>query len=149
LHEAPPRRRGARKGRPPRRRDAASYADLRQGALRVASSLHEAGLRRGDLVALVIGDAELFLTTLLGASLAGVIPASLYPPATTTGLSRYFDLTAGILRASGARAVVTTATLAPTFTDLRASCPDLELVIRWRRIPVAQASSPAPQPFIR
>ena len=42
-----------------------SYFDIRQGALRVARSLREAGLRRGDLVALVIGDAEQFLTTLL------------------------------------------------------------------------------------
>jgi fatty-acyl-CoA synthase len=106
-----------------------AYVDVRQGALRVARSLRDAGLRRGDLVALVIGDAERFLTTLLGASAAGVIPASLYPPVTTHDLSPYLDLTAGILRASGARAIVTTSALAAAFTGLRSTCPELDLVL--------------------
>ena len=44
-------------------------------------------------------DAEQFLTTLFGASIAGVIPASLYPPATTGDLPRYLELTTAILRA--------------------------------------------------
>ena len=48
---------------------------------------------------------------------------------TTTDLSRYLALTAGILRAAGARAIVTTGTLAPTFNELRASCPELSLVL--------------------
>ena len=38
--------------------------------------------------ALVLADAEQFLTTLFGASMAGLIPASLYPPATTTAICR-------------------------------------------------------------
>ena len=41
-----------------------------------------------------------FLTALFGASIAGVIPASLYPPATTGDLPRYLELTAAILRAA-------------------------------------------------
>src|SRR5438128_1688171 len=106
-----------------------SYADIQEASFRVARSIREAGLRRGDLVALVIGDAERFLTTLLGASSAGVIPASLYPPATTSDLGRYLDLTAGILRGAGARAVVTTSLLAAAFDGLQRTCPDLELVL--------------------
>ena len=54
-----------------------SYADLRLASLGVARALREAGLRPGDLAALAIGDAEQFLTTLFGASMAGIIPASL------------------------------------------------------------------------
>jgi fatty-acyl-CoA synthase len=106
-----------------------SYADMQQAALRVARAVREAGLKRGDLVALVLGDAEQFLTALFGASMSGVVPASLYPPATTTEFSRYLELTAGILRASGARAVITWAALAPEFEKLRASCPDLDVVL--------------------
>jgi acyl-CoA synthetase (AMP-forming)/AMP-acid ligase II len=106
-----------------------SYADMQEASFRVARSIREAGLRRGDLVALVIGDAEQFLTTLLGVSVAGVIPASLYPPATTSDLGRYLDLTAGILRGAGARGVVTTSALAPAFGGLQRTCPDLELVL--------------------
>ena len=107
-----------------------SYAEVQRSSWRIARALRESGLRRGDLVALVLGDAEQFLETLFGASMAGVIPASLYPPATTSGdLSRYMDLTAGILRASGARAVVTARALAPAFEKLRATCPELALVL--------------------
>ncbi|HWW85737.1 MAG TPA: fatty acyl-AMP ligase, partial [Vicinamibacterales bacterium] len=95
----------------------------------VAQSLLDAGLGRGDLVALVVGDAEGFLTSLFGASMAGVVPASLYPPATTGDLPHYFEVTAGVLRSAGARAVVTSRTLAPGFELLRGSCPELGPVL--------------------
>jgi len=106
-----------------------SYADLQQAARRTAGSLRAAGLRRGDLVGLVLPDAEQFLTTLFGASIAGLIPASIYPPSTTSDLPRYFELTAAILRASGARAVVTSRALAPSFEDVRRLCPALSLIL--------------------
>jgi len=106
-----------------------SYADIRLASLRVARSLHEAGLRRGDLVALVLPDGEHFLVSLFGASLAGATPASLYPPPAIGELSRYVELTAAILRASGARAVVTTRVLAPSFDRARRGCPELSLVL--------------------
>jgi fatty-acyl-CoA synthase len=110
--------------------DHRSYADVRLASFRIARALTESGLRRGDLVALVLGDAEQFLTTLFGASMAGVIPASLYPPAAAGGdLSRYLDLTAGILRLSAARAVVTSRALVPAFEGLRATCPNLSIVL--------------------
>ncbi|MES1256649.1 MAG: AMP-binding protein, partial [Acidobacteriota bacterium] len=106
-----------------------TYADLQQRAFGVARALRDQGLRRGDLVALVIADAESFLTALFGASMAGLIPASLYPPTTIGDLSRYFGLTTAILRASGARAVVATATLVAGFENARSTCPDLALVL--------------------
>jgi fatty-acyl-CoA synthase len=105
------------------------YAAIRAAALGVASGLRASGLRKGDLVALVLPDAEEFLTALLGASIAGVIPASLYPPASTSDLARYMDMTSGILRAAGARAVVTTTALAPSFEAKRSAYPDLSFVL--------------------
>jgi len=106
-----------------------SYAEIQHASLRAARSLREAGLRRGDLVALVVPDEEQFLVALFGASLAGVIPASLYPPSSTGDLLRYFELSAAILRAAGARAVVTTRALAPSFDRARPQCPELSLVL--------------------
>jgi fatty-acyl-CoA synthase len=106
-----------------------SYADMYAASLEAASALRSLGLRRGDLVALVIGDSEQFLAALFGASLAGLIPASLYPPATTSDLPRYLAATAGILRSCGARAVVTTGGLQPHIDGLRTICPDLRLVV--------------------
>jgi len=106
-----------------------SYAQVRATAFGVAGALRRAGLRRGDVVALVLGDAEQFLTTLLGASIAGLIPASLYPPATLVDLPRYFHQTAGVLRASRARGVVTTVALAEGFEALRGSHTGLDVVL--------------------
>ncbi len=107
----------------------ARMREMYAASLRVSAGLRALGLGRDDLVALVIGDSEQFLTTLFGASIAGVIPASLYPPATTSDLPRYLAATAGILRSCGARAVVTTAGLQPHLDALRASCPDLMFVV--------------------
>jgi acyl-CoA synthetase (AMP-forming)/AMP-acid ligase II len=106
-----------------------SFAEIRASALRVARALALRGLRRGDLVALVLPDGEQFLTALFGASIAGVIPASLYPPATTGDLPRYIELTAAILNVAEARAIVTSRALAPAFDAARAVCPRLSLVL--------------------
>jgi acyl-CoA synthetase (AMP-forming)/AMP-acid ligase II len=108
---------------------ARSYADMRHESLRVARALKDAGLRRGDPIALVIPDGDQFLTALFGASIAQLIPASLYPPATTGDLSHYIELTAGILNAAEARAVVTSRALAPAFAEARAMCPHLSLIL--------------------
>jgi fatty-acyl-CoA synthase len=106
-----------------------SYAAVYERSLRVASALRRLGLGRGDLVALVIGDADWFLTALFGASIAGVIPASLYPPAQTSALPQYLAATAGLLRSCGARAVVTTASLHAHLDGLQSVCPELSLVV--------------------
>jgi len=114
-----------------------SFADIRTAALKVSSALREAGLRKGDVVALVLADAEAFLTALFAASIAGLIPASLYPPAlmgAAGDLPRYLELTAGILRVARARAVITSAALLPDFDGLRAGCPALDLVLAHEQL---------------
>src|SRR5262245_9689007 len=105
------------------------YAEVERDAYGVARALADAGLRRGDLVAIVLGDADTFLSTLFGASIAGVVPASVYPPASTADLQHYIDLTATTLRVSRARAVVTTRAMAPHFEAARGACPDLAMVL--------------------
>jgi fatty-acyl-CoA synthase len=106
-----------------------SYADIRVSAHRVAAGLRRAGLERGDVVALVIADAEQFLTTLIGAAISGIVPASLYPPPTTADLSRFFETVAPTLAASDARAIVTTSGLVDGFGELRTRLPHLDAVI--------------------
>jgi fatty-acyl-CoA synthase len=106
-----------------------SYADLYGAALRVAGSLAALGLGPGDLVAIIVSDPESFLTTLFGASIAGVVPASLYPPAMTGDLPSYLDATMRVLQSCGAVAVVTSAALAPHIDGLRELCPALSAVV--------------------
>ena len=105
-----------------------SYADIHAASLRAAASLHALGLRRGDLVAIIVGDPEAFLTTLFGTSIAGAIPASLYPPATTSDLPSYLDAVARVLRACRARAVITSSALLEHIESIRSACPDLAIV---------------------
>jgi fatty-acyl-CoA synthase len=106
-----------------------SYADIQQRACCAATALQAVGMRPGDVAALAIDDPEQFLTAFFGASVAGAIPASLAPPALSGGLTEYFALAGGILRAAGAKAVLTTGRLAPRFDALRASCPSLHVVL--------------------
>jgi fatty-acyl-CoA synthase len=106
-----------------------SYADLHAAARQAAQSMRRAGLRRGDLVALAIDDAESFLTALYGASLAGLLPASLHPPGAARDLDAFCTMTAGVLRSAGARALIASAELAARFGRERAACPDLQAVI--------------------
>jgi len=105
------------------------YAAIDRAARGVARALLDAGLRRGDCVALVLSEGEAFLTTLLGASVAGLIPASLYAPATMGDLPRYFEMTASVLRLCEARAVVTMPDLVAGFEALRPGCPALNAVL--------------------
>jgi fatty-acyl-CoA synthase len=102
---------------------------MEDAARRVATSLLACGLKRGDLVALVINGSEPFLTAFFGVSLAGLVPASLYPPSTTSELPAYVEQTASILRHAGVRAVVTTSALKSSFDEMAPSCPELELVL--------------------
>jgi acyl-CoA synthetase (AMP-forming)/AMP-acid ligase II len=106
-----------------------SYAVMLDASRRAAAAFRELGLGRGDLVALVVDDPEEFLTALFGASLAGLVPASLYPPATASDRQRYLAGTSAVLRSSRARAVVTTTRLVADFADLRSSCPDLAVAV--------------------
>jgi fatty-acyl-CoA synthase len=124
-----------------------SYADVRGAACRFARALVESGLHRGDLVGLVLNDAEAFLTALMGASMAGVVPASMHPPAAVGDLTRFVDLTAGILRSSAARAVVTERALLPHFDAVRAACPALSLVLAREDLD-APASDPPSHPSL-
>src|SRR5262245_15934997 len=108
-----------------------SYAEVYDRAVRFANALRALGLRRGDLVALIVADNEQFLTSLFGASIAGVVPASLYPPATTSDLPRYLESTAAVLQSCAARALVTTVGLLPHLKTLRAVCPALSIVATY------------------
>jgi fatty-acyl-CoA synthase len=106
-----------------------SYADLRRASLSIARALGESGLRAGDLVAIILSDAEQFVVTLFGVSIAGLVPASLSSPSTAGELPHYLESTAAVLCAAGARAVITTPALLPLLERHRASFPEVALLV--------------------
>jgi len=111
-----------------------SYAALLQESRRIAAALLAAGLRRGDLVALILPDPDQFLTALFGASIAGLVPASLYPPSSLSELAPYLAQTSTILSTTAARGVVTTAALATSIAQVSARCSNLAHVLTYESL---------------
>jgi fatty-acyl-CoA synthase len=92
-----------------------SFAQVSVEAKRIASCLREMGLRKGDRLALILSAPQDFVLCFLGAISAGVMPVPMYPPLVLGRLDNYLDRAAGILRVSGAKAVLTTEELIPMF----------------------------------
>ncbi len=80
-----------------------SYDNLRREGLRRASLLAQAGVQKGDRVALVIPEGHDFVLSFLGAVLAGAVPVPIFPRATFKATADYVDSVAHITGASGAR----------------------------------------------
>jgi len=95
----------------------------RRGALLTAVGLH-----KGDRVALVIGESDEFVLTFLGAVLAGIVPVPVYPPTSFKAKNAYIETVAHIVRASGARALVTMEATKPVLEPLIEPQPDLRLM---------------------
>jgi fatty-acyl-CoA synthase len=126
------------------RERAVSFDGLRDSARALGGALRARGLDRGDCVALVVPEAEGFLTTFLGVSAAGLLPTPLAYPIRTGENDTYVGMVTPLLRAAGARAIVTTEWLLPLFARLRASVPTVRFVATWDELtgPVLAAAPP-------
>src|SRR5207237_8844430 len=86
-----------------------SFSDLHLRARRAAASLAALGIRPGDRVALVLPTGVEFMDAFFGSLLAGAIPVPLYPPVRLGRLGEFHARTARLLRACGARLLLTDA----------------------------------------
>ncbi len=75
-------------------------------ARRAAATLHAAGVRKGDRVALCLPTCIDFFDAFFGAIVLGAVPTPLYPPVRLGRLDEYFAKTVAMLEASGAVALV-------------------------------------------
>src|SRR5690606_8009056 len=82
------------------------YAAMRAEAERRAAFLADAGLAKGDRVALLLPENHEFVLTFLGAAVGGFVPVPMYPQATFKSIDAYLDILAHIVEAADARAVV-------------------------------------------
>jgi fatty-acyl-CoA synthase len=104
------------------------HSVLRDSALALGGALRDRGLEPGDCVALVIPEADGFLTAFAGASVAGLVPMPLVYPADASQFDAYREKVAPLLRLARARAVVTTARLLPLLRSLPAAAPSIRFV---------------------
>jgi fatty-acyl-CoA synthase len=85
-----------------------SFPDLARDVTRRAGALQAADVRRGDRLPIIVSDTREFITSFLGAVLAGIVPVPIYPPAGIVQLHRYMETILAIVRRSGAKVVLTT-----------------------------------------
>ncbi len=90
-----------------------TYGALEARALAVAGALARRGLVPGDRVLLMLPTGLDFVEAFVGASLAGMAPVPVYPPARLTRLEHYLRTLAGITDAAACRAAVVDERLVP------------------------------------
>ena len=79
------------------------YQEVLARAQSAAAALQDAGLRKGERVAVVLPTSVQFFDTFLGTQLAGGIPVALYPPFRLGKLDEYFARLRKMLNKIGAR----------------------------------------------
>lgn len=117
---------------------------LRDAALGLGGALRARGLDRGNAVALIVPEADGFLPAFLGASVAGLVPMPLAHPHDASQLDAYRDTVGPLLRAAGARAVITTPRLLPSLGSLREIAPTVRFVVGWTELDGPALGTPEP-----
>ncbi len=111
-----------------------SFADVFKEAKRIGASLQAMGLAKGDRVALVLNSPEDFVLTFLGTIVAGLMPVPLYPPLALGRMDNYLERATGILRVSGANALITTGDFIPVLDPLLSRLPALKELLNVQRL---------------
>src|SRR5690606_16844879 len=75
-----------------------TYSAVLEESLKVAADLRQRGLRRGQVIGIILPTSIDFLRAFLGVQLAGGIPTALYPPFRLGKLDEYFGRTSRMLR---------------------------------------------------
>jgi len=103
-----------------------SFNEAFKEAKRIGAHLQAKGLSKGDRLALVLNTPENFVLSFLGAISAGIMPVPLYPPLALGRMDNYMDRAAGILRVSGAKALLTTKEFMPVFQPITSRTSTLQ-----------------------
>jgi acyl carrier protein len=106
-----------------------SFADVYEGARRVALELAHRGISRGDVVALMLPTSADFFYVLAGVLLAGATPAPIYPPYRANRIEEYAERQASILSNADAKLLVTFREAGSVARLLRPRVPSLEGVV--------------------
>ena len=110
------------------------FSRLLDEALAVAGGLRDAGLQPGETVALIVPEPRDFLTTFLGASCAGLVPAPLYPPVRLDQFEAYLRQTMPAVTISRAAAVVTTTPLRRVLGAFQSNVPTVRSVVAIEKL---------------
>lgn len=102
-----------------------TYADLYEGASRVAGGLRAEGIEPGRAVALMLPTSRDFLDAFFGVILAGGIPVPLYPPVRPSQLEDHLRRQGAILRTARVPCLITIPEAQKVEGFLRSQVPGL------------------------
>ncbi|HSP16565.1 MAG TPA: AMP-binding protein [Thermoanaerobaculia bacterium] len=84
-----------------------TYAELAEGARRVARGILDAGVEAGSSVAIMLPTCRQYYTTFFGILLSGAVPVPIYPPARPGQIEDHLTRHAGILQNAQASLLIT------------------------------------------
>ena len=128
-----------------RRAATLGFADLLEGAERVAGGIQAAGVGRGDAVSLMLPTGSDFFFGFMGVLLAGAIPVPIYPPVKIDQIEEYAERQVHILRNAGAKALLTPRRATKLARLLQPRVPSLEAILRPDRLLAGRALDSAPE----
>ena len=106
-----------------------SFSAVCTESKRIGACLQSLGMARRDRVALILSSPEDLVLSFFGATSAGLMPVPMYPPLALGRPDSYLDRAAGILRVSGAKALLTTRELVPVIQPLLSRVPTLQSIL--------------------
>ncbi|MFP3874683.1 MAG: AMP-binding protein [Thiohalophilus sp.] len=86
-----------------------TYAELWQGAKKVAAGLQQAGAQPGDCVAIMLATGVDYFYCFYGILMAGAVPVPIYPPLRRSRIGEHLQRYSGILRNCQATVLITMA----------------------------------------
>jgi len=105
-----------------------TFAQLADGARRLAAGLILRDTAPGDRIALMLPTGTDFLLAFFGALYAGAVPVPIYPPARLTQIEEHMQRQAGILRNAGARVLITVPEAQPLIALIRGQVETLTTI---------------------
>ncbi|MEO8144101.1 MAG: AMP-binding protein [Betaproteobacteria bacterium] len=106
-----------------------SYRALWDGAMGYAAGLTQAGLRHGQMVAIMLPTCKEYLYSFYGVLLAGGVPVPLYPPARLTTIEDHMTRHVAILKSAGPVMMITIPEAKPLAYLLRAQVESLNIIL--------------------
>jgi fatty-acyl-CoA synthase len=106
-----------------------TYAELWDGATRIARSLRDRGVKRGEPVAIMLPTSLDYLQSFIGVIAAGGIAVPLYPPARLDRIVEYLQRQARILANANARLMIAMEEAVPVARMLHRAAPALDTIV--------------------
>jgi len=111
-----------------------TYAQLHEGALKIASGLLDRNLQPGQTVAIMLPTGREFLESFYGILYAGGIPVPIYPPMRLSQIEEHLRRQAAILQNAHARALISVPEARPFVRLLKPFAEGLRYMITPREL---------------